>query len=747
MRFFSYLRVEFARMLHSRFVWLVLLAAALCPLAGYTIYQPAGTGTTATIVLANPMLSGALGGAFLFAALTLYELNRVKKGQMEPITDSITSPMLLGVVRTVSLLLVALLSSVLTFAVHLPYTWFRLGEAFQIHEYIKFSAIFLLPMLLMAVLLSSALYQILRRVDLGFFCFTATMLAGLSPWNTDTYLLYWINISELGFSGDMGNTAIYRMALYSRMIWLLLFGGFWVFSLLCTRNHGKNLPSSFLQNSRKVYLPILTVALVAGGAWLYVKQPYMDHEEPLVLDASGVTTGGGFTVSMDAGTEERQDFLLQNTEMELQFDTRQGILYENVRYQMENTSGQPLNCLLQVGSGCTIESIHVNGIPLPYTDLHNDYFIVTKDVSLTLPKERDLDVVIRYQCRPQIPANSGTLALYYEITPEYISMGGTHVVPVFQSATEADDCTFSGTVTLPTGMELIAVGEPAKIIHENSNGTTVWGIKGAGSQVSIFAGNYIRAQIPNTEFWVYFCYSKNHQQEFEQMDIEKLLTDTISYCAEQYGPLPYTQDEPLNIVMTSAHLMGGGAKANLSYMGETFFSAANLNDPVKGGSAAEVIAHEIIHQWWGVQCMVMDMENTDWSAEALTCYTTYRLMKDLNGEEYAKKFYVDVWQNKYDNMMNNFYLRNPEYLMMLPEQHQVTLSNMIFDACTYAKAPLQILKAEQLIGGEEKMDEILQGLFVNGGTEMPPFITWQDFLDACGLTEDQLSLEGGENHA
>lgn len=91
-----------------------------------------------------------------------------------------------------------------------------------------------------------------------------------------------------------------------------------------------------------------------------------------------------------------------------------------------------------------------------------------------------------------------------------------------------------------------------------------------------------------------------------------------------------------------------------------------------------------------------------------------------------------------------YYLRNPEYLQMLPEKQQATLNALIFDSCTYAKASLQILKAERLVGGEAEMDRILQELFQNGRTEMPPFITWQDFLDACNVTEDQLIIGGGD---
>lgn len=54
--------------------------------------------------------------------------------------------------------------------------------------------------------------------------------------------------------------------------------------------------------------------------------------------------------------------------------------------------------------------------------------------------------------------------------------------------------------------------------------------------------------------------------------------------------------------------------------------------------------------------------------------------------------------------------------------------------------PLKILKAEQLVGGEEKMDQILSDLYINGGTEESPYLTYQDFLNACGLEEGDLDL-------
>ena len=50
------------------------------------------------------------------------------------------------------------------------------------------------------------------------------------------------------------------------------------------------------------------------------------------------------------------------------------------------------------------------------------------------------------------------------------------------------------------------------------------------------------------------------------------------------------------------------------------------------------------------------------------------------------------------------------------------------------------MKAEQLVGGEEAMDEILNGLFNRELDYLYPYLTYQNFLDACGLTEEDLDL-------
>ena len=81
-----------------------------------------------------------------------------------------------------------------------------------------------------------------------------------------------------------------------------------------------------------------------------------------------------------------------------------------------------------------------------------------------------------------------------------------------------------------------------------------------------------------------------------------------------------------------------------------------------------------------------------------------------------------------------------EFHPPLPEEERLEISNSLRYVRQYCEMPLKILKAEQLVGGEEAMDRILRGLFNRELDPMYPYLTYQEFLDACGLTEEDLNL-------
>ena len=238
-----------------------------------------------------------------------------------------------------------------------------------------------------------------------------------------------------------------------------------------------------------------------------------------------------------------------------------------------------------------------------------------------------------------------------------------------------------------------------------------------------------------------FYYGRKHQDVMEAAGAVDAVKAVVDYCTEHYGKLSFGSGETLKLIQS--RVAGGGyATDGASLLDEADFTANNLGDAAKGGGAGEVMIHELVHQWWGLGNMFDTSDSTSpWSAEGLTVYTTYRIVKELYGEAYAREHYVDQWQQAVDDYYLDFYVRCPEYLEGLPENVRLNISNSLSGMRQYCEMPLKILKAEQLVGGEEAMDQILNSLFNRELDPMYPYLTYQEFLDACGLTEEDLSLD------
>ena len=112
----------------------------------------------------------------------------------------------------------------------------------------------------------------------------------------------------------------------------------------------------------------------------------------------------------------------------------------------------------------------------------------------------------------------------------------------------------------------------------------------------------------------------------------------------------------------------------------------------------------------------------------------------LYGEAYAQAHYIDRWQQAVDDYYQDFYVRNPDALAALPEEKQLEITNNLTYVRQYCEMPLKILKAEELVGGEEAMDQILHDLFNREPDPMAPHLTYDEFLAACELTEEALNL-------
>lgn len=732
MSFLSYYRVETLRLFRAKTTWLVIALTLAAPLLGYSVLTRTYSETRAAQLIANPVLAGALVGTVLWALLSLYELDRVHKAGSAVLTDAIVSPLALGAAKLGALLTAGLAAGLTALLVYLPYTAVQMGNIFDLRDYLSLYLVVFTAALWIGILWAAIFYQITRRMDVSFILFAACALLSLSAYFSDNYILRWINPIIPTLSDDFSNAWPLRLAAYNRLFWLLLLSGFYLLSVLCIRRYGKGLPGSFARNIRKAPVPILAAALLFGSVAAYAGQPYVNHAPRDVW-------------THDCAYNENASLL--STHVESTPDIRRGTQSGTATYLVKNNNEVPYTQRAFIRCGYTVTSLLINGEPASYIDL-NDDLMWGKHIEFEVPPVQDVEIVMTYGGMPRLK-KGGEGAMFIgaeEAERRYVSFSAEGLAPYLElDPPEGESHRTTADVALPGYMTPLVARGSAEFLKEQADGTRLWRFETQRNRLSFYAADYVCQRVPLLDQYVEFYYNRTHEEVMERSNISDVLQETMLYGLQNIGvPEWFAGWDTLKLVQTTSFDSGGGAVAGMSTMYENAFSEDTLADPFRGASAAEVMAHEILHQWWGLGRMFSDMvnpeEETGWSSEGLTVYSTYRLMKAKHGEAYARQYYVDIWQQQVDAMERDFYNRHPEYLDILPERYAAGIQSGIDGTLRYCQMPLQILKAEELVGGEEEMDAILQSLFANEEVLIPPYLSYQDFLDACGLTKEDIAL-------
>ena len=108
---------------------------------------------------------------------------------------------------------------------------------------------------------------------------------------------------------------------------------------------------------------------------------------------------------------------------------------------------------------------------------------------------------------------------------------------------------------------------------------------------------------------------------------------SLDYYSEQFGPYPYRF---LQIVEQPGNFLGMGVDGSgVVTSGE---GTLLLNPPGEGFDVLfEVVAHEIGHQWWGVQLKPAWAEGGGVISEGLAWYSTMQLVKKVKGREALRR--------------------------------------------------------------------------------------------------------------
>ena len=718
--------LELGRLLHSRMTWLIVLLTVISPAVGLVLYKPAIASTMLSMYLANPALAGGAAGGILFGLLTVYELDRAGRSRVEVLTNAVVSPLAAALVRLPALLAAAGLALVLTMLVWLPISCGLIGSIFDGGDYVLAYLLFMGLALPLAILAASAAYQYTRRADLSLVLFAAFAALSLTVW-ADNWQLCWLNPCVWALSDDFSNFRVFRSVAWMRLTWLAALAGVWTVSYLCIRQYGKGIFGSLARSVRRIYRPVIALALLACSGTAYAAQPFIDNSNP------DLTVMSFYEIPYAEGVT----FLSRSAQVFP--DTATGTVTGRASYQFRNTSGQEQSVSFGINPGYAISNVQANGADVPFTV--SDYQEYNEALlEVTIPAQEEVELTMEYSGFPQesLPTMQGGK----ELSREYLCLENSALSPRVMNVMPGEaGYPAEIEITLPENMLAIPFGSSeAEVVAEHEDGTRTWRYEHNGAGGILYAGDYIREDIEAGGMTIEFYYGRKHQAVMEAAKAVEAVKEVVDYCTEHYGSLSFGTGETLKLIQS--RVAGGGyATTGASLLDEADFTAANLGNTEKGGGAGEVMIHELVHQWWGLGNMFDTSDPTSpWSAEGLTVYTTYRIVKELYGEDYAREHYTDQWQRAVDDYYLNFYVRNPEYLEMLPEQVQLAISNSLSQVRQYNEMPLKIWKAEQLVGGEEAMDQILHDLFNRELDPMYPYLTYQEFLDACGLTEEDLNL-------
>lgn len=715
--------LELGRLLRSRLTWLVMLLTVLGPVVGLYLYQSA-VSTMNSLYLANPAIAGGIAGGILFGLLAILELDRACRSRVDVLVDAVVSPLTAALTRLSALLTTAVLTTTLTMLVWLPISAGLIGAVFDMVDYVLAYLLFMGLALPLGVLAAASAYQFTRRADLSLVVFAAFCGLSLTVW-AENWQLCWLNPCVWALSDDFSNFRIYRSVAYMRLTWLAGLAGVWTLSYLCIRQYGKGALGSLARSIRRAYRPVIAVTLLACSGTAYAAQPMVDNSNP---DQTAMTF---FEIPYLDGV------ICTGRSAQVFPDVSAGTVRGKASYSFENSSGQEQKVALGVTPGYTISNVRANGETVPFSvGDYQEFNEVLLEV--TLPAEAQIELTMEYGGFPREDQNLSDSQGSTEISGTYLQLENAALSPrLLNVLPDENYYPTEMEITLPNAMTAIPFGSSRA---EHEDGTKTWRWEDIGTGGILYAGDYVREDIQAGGMTIELYYGRKHQDIMTQANAADAVRDVVEYCAAHYGTLSFGSGETLKLIQS--RIAGGGyAAGGASLLDESDFTAANLNRAEKGSGDSEVMIHELVHQWWGLGNM-FDIPEPDspWSAEGLTVYTTYRIVKELYGEEYARTHYIDQWQQEVDDYYLNFYVRHPEYLEMLPEAERLRISNSLSGMRQYSEMPLKLLKAEQLVGGEDAMDQILYDLFNREIDPMYPYLTYDEFLSACGLTEEDLNL-------
>ena len=158
--------LELGRLLRSRLTGWIFFLTVVSPAAGLFLDQPASASTMLSQYLANPAIAGGVVGGILFGLLTVFELDHVHRSRVDVLIDAAVSPLVMALVRLLTLLAASALALGAVLLVWFPISAGLVGSVFDGGDYGMAYLLFLGLALPLSILAAASAYQFTQRADL-----------------------------------------------------------------------------------------------------------------------------------------------------------------------------------------------------------------------------------------------------------------------------------------------------------------------------------------------------------------------------------------------------------------------------------------------------------------------------------------------------------------------------------------------------------------------------------------------------
>ena len=728
--------VELRRLLMNKKTYLVMMLNILMTGLGFTSFVKGmfmAEGFEYTSIFTNdviiPFGFGGFAAALIWGLYVISDADRAVKKGAEEMTGAYTDEKAMSHARFSAFLTVSFITALICMLLFLPLCIKRMDYLFTFKWYILYSFAYILPGVWITIALCCGLYNISRNVSVSLLIVLLLTISQFSPISEKDLFLRWSIPCIFEISDCYGSVSVIRFLYYSRIA--LFFSGlaFYLLSVKFIRKYRMGALKSFAFCLKKPLAFIPVMMSLCAAVLLIVYEPFVDHSPVVPYD--------------DNWYDAPYQGEYKNCVADVRFNTLLGIL--NGELNMDITEVVSNELFFDIRSGIEVKSVTLDGEKLDhsieyYSEDNNNINLGVKKLIVKNPDRKTGRLTIVYGGYPAISNSLYRKAGYTyfdSVGRDYIKLEDACVAPQARGMGADEDPAVH--INVPADHNPTSWGKTLKKIVENADGSVCWECR---NDVPIIESGINNSDEVNST--TEFLYAKKYEKFVRDNKLDESIKDVMNYCNEHYGTLKCTEGaESIRIQQISNDYGGGGAGRGYVYMDENFLSPENLSDDNKGGNKNETFMHEIIHLYWGdMGCYVSD--DGLWSDEGLDVYTTYRIVKEKYGELYAKKYYVDKWTEEVKHQNRNFYFRHPEYIDILPESYQATLKDSVGIINRYSRMPLMLLKAEEKLGGEEAMDEVLRQLYENGSVNQwdgSEGQTLQDFLDIAGLTEEDIKID------